>query len=147
MKSPGGGNKTKSGRMMKAQTATGPPSNSAQLIALRKASPAPQHSAPSSSEESSPNFTSGLRKAASVEKQAPSSEEASPNFTSGLRKAAPVDRPTPAATANPNFTAGLKTSGADKTKSGRLKKAQAATGPAPSPDFRAGLKKNPTSTN
>ena len=146
MKSPGGGNKTKSGRMMKAQTATGPPSNSAQLIALRKASPAPQHAAPSSSEESSPNFTSGLRKVAPVEKQAPT-EESSPNFTSGLRKAAPVDRPAPTPTANPNFTAGLKTSGADKTKSGRLKKAQAATGPAPSPDFRAGLKKNPTSTN
>jgi len=115
----GTGDKTKSGRMMKAQAATGPPSNTAHLLGtLKKASPS-QPSSPAPQEHDSPNFTAGLRKAAVEPKGSPASSPATPNFTTGL-----------------------KTSGGNKTKSGRLMKPQVATGPAPSPDFRAGLKKN-----
>jgi len=113
-----GGNKTKSGRLMKAQSPKGPPTNV--------------------------NLTSGLRKASTPEPARAPEEPKTVNFPGGLKKAAPAEpRSAPTSPANPNFTGGLKTTGANKTKSGRLAKAPLPSGAAPPPqDFRAGLKKN-----
>jgi len=111
-----GGNKTKSGRLMKAQVPKGPPSNV--------------------------SLTSALRKASTPEPARASEEPKTVNFAGGLKKAAAEPRSAPTSPANPNFTGGLKATGANKTKSGRLAKVPLPSGAAPPPqDFRAGLKK------